>query len=159
MIIKIGVKTLSPQVVAYKELQEGDDEAAVFASLNAEVNSKGADPSDPTMIVFYDPKGSMNCRREVMVAINKEAPGLKIKKLPQITAGFIVYSDTKYQVEYYYAQLEQYLKERGLKTATNEINSIEAFYQPYQYDLGIGSYIDEDAQEIWVLEIIIPVEN
>jgi hypothetical protein len=37
--------------------------------------------------------------------------------------------------------------------------SIEAIYQPDQYGLSYGSFIDEDAQETWTTEILIPVEG
>ena len=61
MIVKIGVKTLTNQLVAYRELKHGESEAEVFAKLNAEAQEKGTKVSDPTMIIYYDPKERHKC--------------------------------------------------------------------------------------------------
>jgi effector-binding domain-containing protein len=159
MIVKIGVKTLDPQLVAYKELNPGESESEAFAHLNAEVHEKGAKPKEPTMIIYYDPKGSDSCHREVLVPVNNEANGLNTKILPKIKAGFIVYSGTSHPTEYYYEELTKYLNSRGLHPVNKNFCSIEAVYQPEQYDLSSGSFIDEDAQETWTTEILLPIDN
>jgi effector-binding domain-containing protein len=159
MIVKIGVKTLTNQLVAYHELKPGESEAEAFAKLNAEAHEKGAKVSDPTMIIYYDPKDAHGCRSEVLVPVNKDAPGLKTKKLPEIRAGFVVYSGASHPAEYYYEELRKHLEQRGLKPATQHFCSMEAVYQPDTFGLSTGSFIDEDAQEIWTTEILIPLEG
>ena len=159
MIVKIGVKTLSGQLVAYRELEPGENEAEAFAKLNAEAHEKGAKASDPTMIIYYDPKDAQGCRREVLVPIDREVHGLKTKKLPDIKAGFIVYSGANYTTEHYYEELRKHLTERGLKPSSHHFCSMEAVYQPDTFGLSTGSFIDEDAQEVWTTEILVPVEG
>jgi len=159
MIVKIGVKTLTSQLVAYRELKPGESEAEAFAKLNAEAHEKGAKVSDPTMIIYYDPKDAPSCRREVLVPVDKDTPGLKTKKLPEIRAGFIVYSGANHPSEHYYEELQKHLEQRGLKPVTNHFCHMEAVYQPDTFGLSTGSFIDEDAQEVWTTEILIPVEG
>jgi len=157
--LKIGVKTLTSLLVAYRELKPGENEAEAFARLNAEVHEKGVKPSDPTMIIYYDPKDSENCRREVLVPVDKEAYGLKTKRLPEFRAGFIVYSGVQHPVEHYYNELGKHLEQRGLKPVSKNFCSMEAVYQPDTYGLSTGSYIDEDVQEHWTTEILLPIEG
>ncbi len=159
MIHHIGIKTIDPQLVSYRRLETGENEAEAFAKLNAEVLAKGARPKDPTMIIYYDPKEKNECRKEIVVPIDKQAKGLDTKLLPRIRAGFIVYSGTQYSTEYYYEQLRKHLAERGFKHLTDTACSIEAQYQPDQFNLSTGSFIDEDAQETWTTEILLPIEG
>jgi effector-binding domain-containing protein len=159
MIVKIGVKTLTNQLVAYRELKLGESETEVFAKLNAEAHEKGAKVSDPTMIIYYDPKDAKGCRREVLVPVDKDAPGLKTKKLQEQRAGFIVYSGASHPTEHYYEELRKYLEQRGLKPTTKNFCSMEAVYQPDTFGLSTGSFIDEDAQEVWTTEILVPIEG
>jgi effector-binding domain-containing protein len=159
MIVKIGVKTLTPELVAYYELKPGEKEVETLALLNAEAHEKGARPKDPTIIVYKDPKGTKGCRIEVQVPIDKEVPGLNTKVLPEMRAGFIVFSGTRYPIEHYYEELRKYIKERGLTPTSNSLCSMEAVYQPDTYGLSTGSFIDEDAQEHWTTEILIPIEG
>ena len=159
MIVKIGVKTLTNQLVAYHELKPGESEAEAFAKLNAEAHEKGAKVSDPTMIIYYDPKDSQGCRREVLVPVDKDAPGLKTKKLPEIRAGFVVYSGASHPAEHYYEELRKHLEQRGLRPVTHHFCSMEAVYQPDTFGLSTGSFIDEDAQEVWTTEILVPIEG
>jgi len=157
VILHIGVKTLDPQLVAYKALKPGDSDTEAFAELNAELHAKGAKPTDPTMIIYYDPKEAPGCRREVMIGVDRAVEGVPTKKLPKIKAAFIVYADTK-NIGHYYEELTKYMESRGLKQVDG-FCSIEAIYQPDQYGLSYGSFIDEDAQETWTTEIRIPVEG
>jgi effector-binding domain-containing protein len=159
MIVKIGVKTLNDELVAYRELKPGEGEAEAFAKLNAEAHEKGVRVKDPTMIIYYDPKDAAGCRREVLVPVDRDAPGLKTKKLPPLRAGFIVYSGASHTVEYYYEELKKHLEQRGLKPASHHFCSMEAVYQPDTFGLSSGSFIDEDAQEIWTTEILVPIEG
>jgi len=159
MIVKIGVKTLTNQLVAYRELKQGESEAEAFAKLNAQAHEKGAKVSDPTLLIYYEPKGACDCGRGVIVPINKDVPGLKTKTLPEVRAGFVVYSGADHPAEYYYEELIKHLKQRGFKLVTNNFCSMEAVYQPDTFGLSTGSFIDEDAQEVWTTEILIPVEG
>ena len=159
MIVKIGVKTLTTQLVAYRELKLGEGEPEAFAKLNAEAHERGVKVSDPTMIIYYDPRDATGCRREVLVPVDKEVSGLKTKKLPELRAGFIVYSGASHSAEHYYEELRKHLEQRGLKPVTHNFCSMEAIYQPDTFGLSSGSFIDEDAQEIWTTEILIPIEG
>ncbi len=159
MIVKIGVRTLTKDLVAYREIKSGESEAEAFARLNAEVHESGATPKDPTMIVYYDPKDKEGCRREAMVVVDRDAPGLRTKTLPEIRAGFIVYAGTSHPPEYYYEELRKHIKERGLKPAAGPFCSMEAVYQPDNFNLSSGSLVDEDSQDTWTTELILPVEG
>jgi effector-binding domain-containing protein len=159
MIVKIGIKTLINQLVTYRELKPGESETEAFAKLNSEAHEKGARVNDPTMIIYYDPKNTEDCRREVLVPIDKDVQGLRTKKLPEIRAGFIVYSGASHPVEHYYKELLKHLEERGLKPDTKNFCSMEAVYQPDTFGLSTGSFIDEDAQEVWTTEILLPLEG
>jgi len=59
-------------------------------------------------------------------------------------------------VEHYYGELYRYMEEQGLKPSA-QMCSIEAVYQPAEYGLSYGSFIDEDTPEHWSTEIMIPV--
>jgi len=157
VILHIGVKTLDPQLVAYKALRPGDSDTEAFAELNAELHAKGAKPTEPTMIIYYDPKETPDCHREVMIDVDKDVEGVSTKTLPRIKAAFIVYAGTK-NIGYYYGELRKYMESKGLRQAGG-FCSIEAIYQPDQYGLSYGSFIDEDAQETWTTEILIPVKG
>ncbi len=159
MIVKIGVKTLNDELVAYRELKPGESETEAFAKLNSEAHEKGARVKDPTMIIYYDPKDVKSCRREALVPIDREVSGLKTKKLPPLRAGFIVYSGVSHPAEYYYEELMKHLKERGLKPVTKDFCQMEAVYQPDNFALSSGSFIDEDSQDVWTTEIIVPIEG
>jgi len=158
MILHIGVKTTHPELVAYRVLEPRESDTAALAELNAELRSRGAKPKEPTMIVFYDPKDDPDCKREVMIPVEKEVEGMPTKTLPQVRAGFIVYADTTRPIEHYYGVLERHLEERGLEPG-GEICSIEAIFPPNEYSFAVGDFVDEDAPEHWKTEIIIPVEG
>ena len=84
---------------------------------------------------------------------------LKTKKLPEIRAGFIVYSGAQHPAEYYYKELIKYLEQRGFKPVNENFCSMEAVYQPDTYGISTGSFNDEDAQEDWTTEILLPIEG
>jgi hypothetical protein len=159
MIVKIGVKTLNNDLVAYRELKTGESETEAFAKLNSEAHEKGTKVNDPTMVIYYDPKEAINCRREVLVPVDREVLGLKTKKLTPIRAGFIVYSGVSHPPEYYHEELMKYLRERGLKPSTSRFCTMEAVYQPDNFALSSGSFIDEDSQDTWTTEILVPLEG
>jgi len=158
MIDKMGVKTTIRELVAYRVLKSGENEVAECAKLNSELYTKGARPKDPTMVLFYDPKGEPGCRREVLIPVDREVEGVDTKMMPEIKVAFLVFIGTANPVEYYYKKLYEYIKKQGLKQGS-EMCSIEAVYQPDEYGLSYGSFIDEDTPEHWRTEIMIPVEE
>jgi effector-binding domain-containing protein len=156
MIDKIGVKTIIRELVAYKTLKSGESEVMECAKLNRVLYERGAKPKDPTMVLFYDPKDEPGCRREVLIPIDREVDGVDTKMMPEIKVAFLVFKGTDRSVEEYYEDLYRYIEERGLKPS-HEMCSIEAVYQPAEYGLSYGSFIDEDTSEHWSTEIMIPV--
>ena len=157
MIDKIGVKTTIRELVAYRELKPGENEVAECAKLNGVLYKKDARPRDPSMVLFYDPKDAPECRREVLIPVEREVEGVDTKMMPEIKVAFLVFMGTYNPVSYYYEKLYDYIEEQGLKTSS-EMCSIEAVYQPKEYGLSYGSFIDEDTPEHWRTEIMIPVE-
>ncbi|MFH0849915.1 MAG: GyrI-like domain-containing protein [Candidatus Bathyarchaeota archaeon] len=158
MIDKIGVKTTIRELVAYKTLKPGENEVAECAKLNRVLYERGAKPRDPTMVLFYDPKDDPGSRREVIVPIDRKVEGVDTKMMPEIKVAFLVFIGTKMPVEHYYEELYRYIEERGLRPSP-EMCSIEAVYQPAEYGLSYGSFIDEDTPEHWSTEIMIPVQE
>ncbi|OGD52738.1 hypothetical protein A3K81_05370 [Candidatus Bathyarchaeota archaeon RBG_13_60_20] len=158
MIDKIGVKTTIREMVAYRALKSGESEVVELARLNKELYEKGARPRDPTMVLFYDPKEEPECRREVLIPVDREVEGVATKMMPELKVAFLVFIGTSRPVESYYEELYRYIEERGLRPASG-MCSIEAVYQPAEYGLSYGSLIDEDAPEHWSTEIMIPVEG
>ena len=158
MIDKIGLKTTIKELVAYKTLKPGENEIVECAKLSGELHKLDAKPSDPNMVLFYDPKDDPGCRREVIIPIEKEVEGIETKMMPEIKVAFLVFVGTDQPIEYYYEQLYKYIEDQGLKPASS-MCSIEAVYQPHDFNLSYGSFIDEDSAEAWHTEIMIPVEE
>jgi len=134
MIDKIGLKTTIKELVAYKTLKPGENEIVECAKLSGELHKLDARPSDPNMILFYDPKDEPGCRREVIIPIEREVEGIETKMMPEIKVAFLVFVGTHQPIEYYYEQLYKYIEDQG-------------------------SFIDEDSAEAWHTEIMIPVEE
>ena len=89
--------------------------------------------------------------------MERKVEGVDTKMMPEIKVAFLVFMGTHNPVSYYYEKLYEYIEEQGLKTSS-EMCSIEAVYQPKEYGLSYGSFIDEDTPEHWRTEIMIPVE-
>jgi len=160
MIIKIGVKTTEPELVAYLEVNPEESETMALAKLNSLISSKGVKPRDPSMIVYIDEKENPGCRKEVMIPLNKEVKGIPSKVFPQLRAGFLVFADVERPITYYYDLLLKHLEERELKPKHYGIcTSIEAIYEPEQFGYGNMSLVDEDKPEVYETEIIIPIED
>ena len=156
MIEKIGIKTTMRELVAYKTLPLGADDVLECAKFSGEVYKAGASPRDPTTILFYDHKDDPGCRKEVLIPIDAAVDGLETKQMPEIRVAFIVFSGTHNPIEFYYERLYEYIEEQGLKMGS-EICSFEAVYQPDEFNLSYGSFIDEDNPETWKTEIMVPV--
>jgi effector-binding domain-containing protein len=156
MIDKIGIKTTIPELVAYKEIPPGANDIVESAKFSGELHKAGARPRDPTMVFFYGSKDDPGCKKEVMIPIDKEVEGLNTKQLPKIKVGFIVFSGTYNPVEYYYEKLEEHINEQGYSSSNT--CTIEATFQPDEFNLTYGSFIDEDNPETWKTELMIQVE-
>jgi len=108
--------------------------------------------------MFYEPKDKPGCRREVIIPVEKAVKGVETKMMPELKVAFLVFIGTSRPVESYYEELYRYIEERGLRPSS-EMCSVEAVYQPAEYGLSYGSFIDEDTPEHWSTEIMIPVEG
>ena len=157
MINKIGVKTTIKEMVAFKVLPPGADDVIEGAKFSGEVYKAGATPHDPTMVLYYDAKDAPGCRKELMIPIDAKVEGLDTKQMPVLRVAFIVFSGTYNPIEFYYEKLNEYIEMQGLKK-TSDMCSLEATYQPDEFNLSYGSFIDEDNPETWKTEIMIPVE-
>ncbi len=158
MIDKIGLKTTIKELVAYRKIEPGANDVIECAKLSGELHKLGARPGDPNMVLYYDPKDNSGCRREVLIPINKEVEGIDTKMMPVMKVAFLVFIGTDQPVEYYYEALYKYIDAEGLKPAS-AMCSVEAVYQPHEFNLSYGSFIDEDNAEHWRTEIMIPVEE
>jgi effector-binding domain-containing protein len=158
MIEKIGVKTTIKELVAHKTLSPNANEVIECARLNRELYEKGARPKDPTMILFHDSENKKGCEKEVMIPVEKKVEGVETKMIEKMKVAFILYVGTDRPVEYYYETLAKYIIENGLKPSM-ESCSIEAVYQPAEFGLSYGSFIDEDTPEHWKTEIMIPIKE
>jgi effector-binding domain-containing protein len=158
MIDKIGLKTTVKELVAYKTLKEGENEVVECAKLSGELHRLNANPRDPNMVLYYDAKDAPGCRREVMIPIDRAVEGVETKMMPEMKVAFLVFIGTTHSIEHYYEELYKYIASVGLKPATG-MCSLEAVYQPDEFNLSYGSFIDEDNSEHWRTEIMIPVEE
>ena len=156
MIDKIGIKTTIPDLVAYRELAPGADDIIECAKFSGEVHKAGARTKDPTMVFYYGSKDDPSCKKEVMIPIEKEVEGLDTKMMPKIKVGFIVYSGTYNPEEHYMEKLMEYIEAQGYTAQKSCI--IEATFQPDEFNLSYGSFIDEDNPETWKTEIMVQIE-
>jgi len=158
MIDKIGLKTTIKELVAYKKIEPGINEVSESAKFSGELFKLGARTGDPNMVLFYDPKDDPGCRREVLIPIEKEVEGVETKMMPVMKVAFLVFTGTDQSIEYYYEELYKYIAAEGLKPASS-LCSVEAVFQPDEFNLSYGSFIDEDNAEQWRTEIMVPVEE
>lgn len=158
MIDKIGFKTTLRELVAYRTIKPGENEVIECAKFSGELHRLGARTGDPNMVLYYDPKDEPGCRREVLIPIDREIEGVDTKMMPEMKVAFVVFIGADRPVEYYYEELYKHIESAGLKPAS-EMCSIEAVYQPDEFNLSIGSFIDEDNPEHWRTEIMIPVKE
>jgi effector-binding domain-containing protein len=158
MIDKIGLKTTVKELVAYKTLKPGENEVVECAKFSGELYRLGVRVRDPYMVLYYDPKDSPGCRREVLIPIDGGVEGVETKVMPEMKVAFIVFIGTDKPVEFYYKELYKYIENKGLRP-TSSMCSLEAIFQPDEFNLSYGSFIDEDNPEYWRTEIMIPVEE
>ncbi len=158
MIDKIGLKTTIKELVAYNTLEPGQNEVVECAKLSGKLHQLDARPRDPNMVLYYDSKDTPGCRREVIIPIDREVEGVETKMMPEMKVAFLVFIGTDQPIEYYYEELNKYIASVGLKPV-GHMCSLEAVYQPDEFNLSYGSFIDEDNSEKWRTEIMMPVEE
>jgi effector-binding domain-containing protein len=158
MIEKIGIKTTIPELIAYKVLKPGENELVELAKLSKNLHEKMVNVKDPQMIIYYGEKDDPNCHREVAIPIETEVEGIKTKLLPEIKAAFLVFIGTDKPISYYYETLSKYIKNQGLEL-TQDICSIEALFQPDEFNTVYGDFVDEDNPEYWRNELILQVKE
>ena len=158
MIEKIGVKTTPKELVAYMELKPGENELIQSGKLNKQLSEKHARIGDPHMVIYYDSKDDPKAHREVAVPVQHEVEGVQTKKMPSKKVAFLVYIGTDQPVSFYVETLEKFIEDEGLKRG-DAFHSIEAVFQPDEFNLSYGSFVDEDAPEYWRNELMIPVEE
>lgn len=158
MIEKIGVKTTPEELVAYMELKPGENELIVSGMLNKQLSEKHVRIGDPHMIIYYDSKDDPKAHREVAVPVQHEVEGVQTKKMPGKKVAFLVYIGTDKPVSFYVETLEKFIEDEGLKRG-DAFHCIEAVFQPDEFNLSYGSFVDEDAPEYWRNEIMMPVEE
>jgi effector-binding domain-containing protein len=158
MIEKIGLKTTVKELVAYKRIEPNESEVLECAKLSGKLHKLGVRTGDPNMVLYYDPKDDPGCRREVLIPIDKEIDGIDTKMMQEMRVAFLVFIGANKPVEYYYEELYKFIYAEGLKPASS-LCSVEAIYQPDEFNLSVGSFIEEDTPEYWRTEIMIPVEE
>ena len=158
MINKIGLKTTIKELVAYKILKPRESEIVESAKFSGELHRLGAQPRDPNIVLYYDPKDVPECRREILIPIERIVDGVNVKMMPEMKVAFLVFIGTDKPVSYYYEELYKYIESQELEPATG-ICSFEAIFQPDEFNLSYGSLIDEDNPEYWFTEIMIPVKE
>jgi effector-binding domain-containing protein len=158
MIEKIGVKTTSEELVAYMELNPGENELIKSGILNKQLREMHARIGDPQMVIYYGSKDDPDVRREVAVPVEHEVEGIKTKVMPSVKVAFLVYIGTDKPVNYYVETLMKYIEDEGYKLG-DAFHCIEAVFQPDEFNLSYGSFVDEDAPEYWRNEIMIPVKE
>lgn len=158
MIHKIGFKTTTAELVAYKVLEPGANEGVECAQFRRRLQVAGADPRDPTMVLYIDAKEEPGCRKEVLVPVARMVEGYDSRVMEKMRVAFLVFMGGRQPVEHYYEKLYEFIGENGAEPASR-FCSIEAVYQPHEFNLSYGSFIDEDTPEHWSTEILIPVKE
>ena len=150
MILHMGVRTTDPVKVAYKSLEPEEDETSAIAELLSKLTVyQSFDPRiyDHSMVVYYDPPGSPDLRRELLIPVPEEVDGVKTRIFPSVRSAFIVFKGTEKTIEEYYELLQVNMDETGL-VPRDDIHSIEIMYVPD--DLDNADY---------TLEIMIPLKG
>lgn len=136
MILHFGVRTTEPDLVAYRSLAPGENEGkAITEMLRAlSVHEDYLNPRyDHSIVVYYDPPGAENRRREVLIPVPEGVEDVETKVLPSMRAVFLVFCGAESPMEVYYQRLQEYIDGEGLE-ASDEIYSIEIMYVPEDVD-------------------------
>jgi len=158
MIEKIGVKTTPEELVAYMELKPGENELIQSGLLNKQLRERHARVGDPQMVIYYGSKDDPEAHREIAVPVQHKVEGVQTKNIPSRKVAFLVYIGTDKPVSFYVETLEKFIEDEGLKRG-DSFHIVEAVFQPDEFNLSYGSFVDEDAPEYWRNEIMMPVEE
>jgi len=148
MILHMGVRTTDPMEVVHKPLGPDEEEAPAISELLIALGGQNPydyDKYDHSIVVHYDPPGTPNRRRELMIPVFGPTSGLETKTFPSIRAAFLVFKDTDTTIEEYYDLLRKYISETGLE-ASDDIHSVEIMYVPEDLD-----------EQDYTIEIMIPL--
>jgi len=148
MILHMGVRTTEPVRVAYKALSPDEDEAPAVAELLGVLirqNPYQYGVYDHSIVVHYDPPGTPNGLRELMIPVSRPVAGVKTKEFPSMRGVFLVFKGTDKTMEEYYDYLREYIEQSGL-VASDEVHSVEIMYVPESVD-----------EQDYTMEIMIPL--
>ncbi|TET72144.1 hypothetical protein E3J39_03000 [Candidatus Bathyarchaeota archaeon] len=148
MILHMGVRTTEPVRVVYKALSPDEDEApAVTELLDVLIrqNPYQYGVYDHSIVVLYDPPGTLNRRRELMIPVSKPVAGVETKEFPSMRGVFLVFKGTDKTMEEYYDILREYIEQSGF-VASDEVHSVEIMYVPESVD-----------EQDYTMEIMIPL--
>jgi hypothetical protein len=147
MILNMGVRTTQQVRVACKSLSPDEEEAPAITELLGTLNKQNPHQfaiSDYSMVIHYDPPGTQNRRRELLIPVYRPVVGVETKELPSIRVVFLVFKGTDTTMEYY-EYLRGYMEQSGLE-ASREIYSVEIMYVPESVD-----------EQDYTMEIMIPL--
>jgi effector-binding domain-containing protein len=150
MILHMGVRTTDATRVACRPLAPGEDEASAIIELLGTLSRRGGFHHrmyDHSIIVYYDPPGKSNIRRELLIPVSHEVGGVETKVFPSVRVAFLVFKHTDNSLEGYYDQLRSYMEQSGLE-ASGDIYSIEIMYIPEDLDM-----------QDYTMEIMIPLAS
>ena len=148
MILHMGIRTTEPMEVVYKSLEPDEEEAPAISELLIVIagqNPYGYDKYDHSIVVHYDPPGTPDRRRELMIPVFAPTSIFETKTFPSVRAAFLVFKDTDTTMEEYYDLLRRYISESNLKVS-DDIHSIEIMYVPEDLD-----------EQDYTIEIMIPL--
>ncbi|MGD2201033.1 MAG: hypothetical protein PVJ38_05325, partial [Candidatus Bathyarchaeota archaeon] len=82
MILHMGTRTTEPLEVAFRTLDPGEEEATAIHSLLPTLTADNPyeyNRFNHSMVVFYDPPGTPDRHRELMIPVQRPIDGVKIK--------------------------------------------------------------------------------
>jgi len=147
MILNLGVRTTDPMRVAYRILEDQENDAVAMAGFLTELTRKGARLTDTTMFVYHEPSGKKRQKRELLVPVASEVGGVDTKALQPTRVAFIVFTGAEDQAEEHHRRLMEYVRRNHLNPVEG-IQRIEAHYAPEDMD-----------ERDWTMENMIPLKD
>lgn len=148
MIIHMGVRTTESVRVAYRALSLDEAEAPAIAELMGcltRQNPHRYDAFDHSMVIYHDPPGTPDRRREILIPVDGPVSDVETRVLPSMRVAFVVFKGTDWPIERYYEFLQGAM-ERGGNLASDEFYSMEIMYVPESVD-----------EQDYTMEIMIPL--
>jgi len=136
MILNMEVRTTQQVRVAYKSLSPDEEEAPAITELLGTLikqNPYQFDIFDHSMVIHYDPPGTQNRSRELLIPVYRPVAGVE--------------KGTDTTMEEYYEHLRDYMEQSGLE-ASREIYSVEIMSVPESVD-----------EQDYTMEIMIPLAS